>query len=53
VPWAGPRLRADGGIYYVGMATAGDYRGEDDPPTFDAQFRLADLFARLIPATTT
>lgn len=37
VPWAGARLIGEGGIYYIGIATAGDYRGDADPPTFDAQ----------------
>jgi hypothetical protein len=41
VPWAGSRLKEEGGVYYVGMATAGFYIGDDDPPSFDAQLRLA------------
>jgi hypothetical protein len=34
VPWAGPRLIRDGGLYYVGIATDGD-NGADEPQTFE------------------
>jgi len=34
VPWAGPGLIRDGGLYYVGIATDGDY-GADEPQTFE------------------
>lgn len=35
VPWAGPQLKTDGGIYYVGMATDGEFGG-DSTRTFSA-----------------
>ena len=42
VPWAGSRLRTEGGIYYVGMATRGNYySSKDDPQTFAAQLKIA------------
>jgi hypothetical protein len=41
VPWAGARLKDAGCIYYVGMATDGDYWA-DDPQTFDQQLRHAE-----------
>jgi hypothetical protein len=37
VPWAGPRLIRDGGIYYVGIATDGP-DGADDPQTFEQRY---------------
>ena len=41
VPWAGSRLRADGGIYYVGMATNGPYC-TNAPNEFDERARFAE-----------
>src|SRR5271165_5640986 len=43
VPWAGSRLVDHGGIYYVGMATDGDYDA-DAPLTFDARAQVAESF---------
>jgi hypothetical protein len=40
VPWAGPGLKESGGIYYLGMATSGDYWA-DAPQTFDARSQVA------------
>ena len=41
VPWAGSRLIGEGGIYYVGIATDGEYE-PDDPQMFDAQLQVAE-----------
>jgi hypothetical protein len=41
VPWAGSRLIGEGGIYYVGMATDGDYWA-DDEQTFDQRLQCTE-----------
>jgi hypothetical protein len=41
VPWAGARIKDAGGIYYVGMATHGDYWA-DDPQIFDQKLQHAE-----------
>jgi hypothetical protein len=41
VPWAGSRLIGEGGIYYVGMATDGDYWA-DDPQTLDKRLQRTE-----------
>lgn len=46
VPWAGSRLIAEGGIYYVGMATRGDY-GADHPQTFEACKLIAETLCTI------
>ena len=40
VPWAGPRLIRDGGIYYVGIATDGAY-GADESQTLERCYSWA------------
>jgi hypothetical protein len=40
VPWAGSRLKKEGGIYYVGMATNGDY-WTGHPQTREGCLKLA------------
>jgi hypothetical protein len=40
VPWAGKRLIDEGGIYYVGMGTHGEYN-TDKPQTLDSCLELA------------
>lgn len=43
VPWAGSQLKADGCIYYVGVATDGDF-GAGEPQTLSACYqRSAEL----------
>ena len=42
VPWAGSRLKKEGGIYYVGMATNGCY-WPGDPQTREGCLKLAEL----------
>src|ERR1700693_1000090 len=39
VPWAGSQLLSGGGIYYIGIATAGEF-GDGGPQTFDACYNV-------------
>src|SRR5579862_8209101 len=41
VPRAGPQLVTDGGLYYVGMGTHGDY-GADETQSYDDMLGLAE-----------
>jgi len=43
VPWAGPRLREEGGLYYVGAATDGAFWAQSPQRFEDCYQRTADI----------